>query len=129
KDCVSGAPTPLWLSTVYHHTLQVFDLFHNNFLWLSKGLGKPDPIFILPVLAGVTQWIQSRMMMQRSTDPQQQTMNLLMNFTPLIIIFFATRYASGLSLYWVTSTVIGIAITASITGWGSLPRIDQMIFG
>jgi len=101
---------------------EIFTLFHANFLWLSNGLGRPDPLYILPVLAGVTQWIQSRMMLTRSTDPQQQMMNNLMNFMPLMIVFFATRYASGLSLYWVTSTVIGILIQYRVTGLGLLPE-------
>jgi len=100
----------------------IYSLFHANFLWLSNGLGKPDPLLILPILAGVTQWIQSRMMLTNSTDPQQKMMNSMMNFMPLMIVFFATRYASGLSLYWVTSTVIAIAIQYRITGWGLLPR-------
>ena len=125
-----------WLGNKYHaslwgtsHVHQVFTLFHSDFLWLSHGLGKPDPLYILPVLAGVTQWIQSRMMMQRSSDPQQQSMNTIMNFTPLIIVFIALRYPSGLSLYWVTSTTIGILISARITGWGTLPRLDRVIAG
>ncbi len=116
-----------WLSHCYAisgavgHPSQVFDLFHANFLWLSNGLGSADPLFILPVLAGVTQWIQSRMMLTRSSDPQQQMMNSMMNFMPLMIVFFATRYPSGLSLYWVTSTTIGILIQYRITGLGLLP--------
>ncbi len=122
-------PSAVWLHTTYHYSEHVFNLFHAQFLWLSNGLGEPDPLYILPVLAGVTQWIQSRMMMQKSSDPQQQTMNLMMNFTPLIIVFFAARYPSGLSLYWVTSTFIGILLSAKITGWGSLPRFDHMLFG
>ena len=122
-------PSAVWLHTVYHYSDHVFNLFHAQFLWLSNGLGEPDPLYILPVLAGVTQWIQSRMMMQKSSDPQQQTMNMMMNFTPLIIVFFAARYPSGLSLYWVTSTIIGIMLSAKITGWGSLPRVDRMLFG
>jgi YidC/Oxa1 family membrane protein insertase len=126
----------MWLSNKYHASLwgtsnvhHVYDLFHADFLWLSNGLGQHDPLYILPVLAGVTQWIQSRMMMQRSSDPQQQSMNTIMNFTPLIIVFFAYRYPSGLSLYWVTSTVIGIIISARITGWGTLPRVDRWVTG
>ena len=125
-----------WLANKYHANLwgahnvhRVYTLFHADFLWLSHGLGQPDPLVILPVLAGVTQWIQSRMMMQRSSDPQQQSMNTIMNFTPLIIVFFAFRYPSGLSLYWVTSTTIGILISARITGWGTLPRFDRWITG
>lgn len=103
----------------------VFDLFHAKFLWLSNGLGEPDPLYILPVLAGVTQWIQSRMMLTRSSDPQQQMMNTMMNFMPLMIVFFATHYASGLSLYWVTSTMIAILIQLRITGWGLLPILGN----
>jgi membrane protein insertase Oxa1/YidC/SpoIIIJ len=92
---------------------------------LNKGLGNPDPYYILPALAGITQWIQSRMMLTRSTDPQQQMMNTMMNFMPLMIVFFATRYASGLSLYWVTSTIIAILIQLRITGWGLLPILGN----
>jgi hypothetical protein len=62
------------------------------------------------------------MMLTRSVDPQQQMMNNLMNFMPLMIVFFALRYASGLSLYWVTSTLIGITIQYKITGLGLLPE-------
>jgi YidC/Oxa1 family membrane protein insertase len=115
-----------WFQTCYAiknaagHTQQIFDLFHANFLWLSHGLGKPDPFFILPLLAGATQWIQSRMMLTQSNDPQQQMMNNMMNFMPLMIVFFAANYPSGLSLYWVTSTLIGILIQYRITGWGLL---------
>ncbi|GAC1444022.1 MAG: hypothetical protein NVSMB52_02920 [Chloroflexota bacterium] len=137
-DGVSIHNLTQWLNRCYAtggtgaHIHHVFDLFHANFLWLSNGLGSPDPLYILPVLAGVTQWIQSRMMLTRSTDPQQQMMNTMMNFMPLMIVFFATRYASGLSLYWVTSTCIGILIQYRITGWGLLPgtvRNMTSIFG
>ena len=129
-DSCNGHPVhgwAQWLQGCYSisgvsDTQHVFNLFHANFLWLSNGLGAHDPLYILPVLAGVTQWVQSRMMLTRSVDPQQQMMNNLMNFMPLMIVFFALRYASGLSLYWVTSTLIGIAIQYKITGLGLLPE-------
>jgi YidC/Oxa1 family membrane protein insertase len=124
-----------WIDTCYNiaHVVgtpqQIFDLFHSQFLWLSKGLGATDPLFILPVLAGVTQWTQMRMMAQRSADPQQQMMNSVMNFMPLLIVFFAANYASGLSLYWVTSTLIAILIQYRITGLGLLPETLAKIRG
>lgn len=116
-----------WLHACYNiptaptNVRDVFNLFHAQFLWLSNGLGQPDPLYILPILAGITQWIQSRMMLTKSDDPQQQMMNTMTNFFPLLIVFFATRYPSGLSLYWVTSTLIGILIQYRVTGWGLLP--------
>jgi YidC/Oxa1 family membrane protein insertase len=69
------------------------------------------------------------MMLQRSSDPQQQMMNTLMNFMPLMIVFFAIRYPSGLALYWVTSTVIGILIQFPITGWGLVPFLGSGSIG
>jgi YidC/Oxa1 family membrane protein insertase len=104
---------------------EIFNLFHAQFLWLSNGLGGKDPFYILPLLAGLTQWVQSRMMLTRSSDPQQQMMNTMMNFMPLMIIFFAIRYPSGLALYWVTSTLIGILIQFRITGWGLVPVLGN----
>ena len=117
-----------WLHACYaikgapDNVTRYFDLFHANFLWLSNGLGGSDPLYILPILAGATQWVQSRMMLTRTTDPQQNMMNSMTNFMPLIVVFFAIRYPSGLALYWVTSTLIGILIQYRITGWGLLSQ-------
>jgi YidC/Oxa1 family membrane protein insertase len=127
---VNGFPD--WLNHCYavsgaSNTPHIYDLFHQNFLWLSNGLGSSDPLYVLPVLAGVTQWVQMRMMATKSADPQQQMMNTMMNFMPLMIVFFALRYASGLSLYWVTSTLIGIIIQYRITGLGLLPRRESVM--
>lgn len=98
----------------------IWKLFHAHFLWLSRGLGEPDPLYILPLLAGATQWVQSRMALTETDDRQQQTMNTMMHFMPLVIVLFAIRNSSGLSLYWITSTVIGILLQYRITGWGLL---------
>jgi len=77
-------------------------------------------LFILPVLAGVTQFIQQRMMMMPTTDPQQKMMNQIMQFMPLMIIYFGFTFPAGLALYWVTSTSFAIVQQYFITGWGML---------
>jgi YidC/Oxa1 family membrane protein insertase len=93
-------------------------IYKEPFLWFL--LNHPDPTHILPVLAGVLQWIQQRMMMQPTSDPQQRTTMQIMQFMPLMIIVFALRYPSGLALYWVTSTSFSIVLQYFITGWGQL---------
>ena len=45
---------------------------------------------------------------------------MIVNFTPLIIVFFATRCPSGLSLYWIASTMIAIMLSVKIMGWRSV---------
>jgi YidC/Oxa1 family membrane protein insertase len=105
-------------------------IYHQLFLWFT--LDKPDHLFghfflgpqsywgPLPLLAGVAQWVQSRMMMQPTSDPQQRTTQQIMQFMPLMIIVFAVNYPSGLALYWVTSTLFSIVLQYFITGWGQL---------
>jgi YidC/Oxa1 family membrane protein insertase len=82
----------------------------SHFLWLD--LARPDPTpFVLPVLVGGTMWLQQKMMMQKSTDPQQASMNQTMEIMmPLMFGYFTTQFAAGLAIYFVLSNVIGIAM-------------------
>lgn len=94
----------------------------HGFLWLSS-LGERDPFFILPLLAGFFQFVQSRMMRpanQKVTDPQQKMMNTMMNFMPLTVILFGANFASGAVLYWAAQAVYSVVQQWLITGWGAL---------
>ena len=94
----------------------------DSFLWLPD-LAEPDPWFILPIMAGVFQFIQTRMMRpanQKITDPQQQIMNTMMNFMPLMVVVFGWGFPAGVVLYWVTQSAYSVVQQWFITGWGSL---------
>lgn len=93
----------------------------NGFLWLPD-LGLPDPLYALPVLAGIFQFVQARMMRpanQKVTDPQQKMMNTMMNFMPLTVILFGANFASGAVLYWAAQAIYSVAQQWFITGWGA----------
>jgi membrane protein insertase Oxa1/YidC/SpoIIIJ len=75
---------------------------------------------VLALLTGVTQWIVQKMMTPATTDPQQQQMQAMMQFMPLMFIFFSLSVPAGLVLYWVTSNVFSMIQQYFITGWGSL---------
>jgi len=77
-----------------------------QFLWI-QNLGAPDSTYILPILAAVTTFWQSRIstMPTGSGDSSQRTMLYIM---PLFIAWISTRYAAGLSVYWVMSNVFAI---------------------
>ena len=95
-----------------------------DFLWLSNGLHRYDPWYVLPVMAGAFQFVQTRMMRPRNqekiTDPQQAMMNTMMNFMPLTVIVFGWQFASGAVLYWATQSVYSVIQQWFITGWGSM---------
>ena len=98
-------------------------VWHNAFLWIPN-LSQPDPIRLLPFLAGGFQFVQTKMMRPykqgKITDPQQAMMNTMMNFMPLTVIIFGWGFASGPVLYWATQSVYSVIQQWFITGWGSM---------
>jgi YidC/Oxa1 family membrane protein insertase len=107
-------------------TGQTLDLTAHWLPWLSNGLGHPDPFYILPVLAGVTQLISSVMFQPaippKNVDQQQKMMQSMQYYFPLITVFIAASVPSGLAVYWVTTTLFGIVQQYFVSGWGQLPK-------
>jgi len=101
----------------------VSDVWTQSFLWLDN-LATPDPYKILPILAGIFQFVQTKMMRPANqgkiSDPQQAMMNTMMNFMPLMVVVFGWNFASGPVIYWVTQSVFSVVQQWFITGWGSL---------
>ncbi|CAN5800627.1 hypothetical protein BH23CHL4_BH23CHL4_10530 [soil metagenome] len=94
-----------------------------GFMWLDN-LATPDPWHVLPVLAGIFQFVQTRMMRPAGqgaiTDPQQKMMNQIMNFLPITVVLFGWSFASGPVLYWVAQSVYSVIQQWLITGWGAM---------
>ncbi len=109
------AATPISLLDLSRHIYQIDWLNLNpliplksQFLWLD--LAMPDPWFILPVLVAASSWLMQKVMTPPSADPQTQSMNQSMQLTmPLFMLFISVNYASGLSVYFLISNIIGVA--------------------
>lgn len=76
---------------------------HQRFLFLPN-LGAEDPTYIMPALAAITTYIQSK---QTMTDNTQQNKMMLI-FMPLFIGYISLTFPGGLVLYWVVSNIIQI---------------------
>ncbi|HVX29438.1 MAG TPA: YidC/Oxa1 family membrane protein insertase [Nitrolancea sp.] len=98
-------------------------IWNDPFLWLPS-LAKPDPYHILPIAAGLFQFVQTRMARPRNqgkaADPQQQMMNTMMTFTPLMVVIFGWAFDSGPVIYWTVSAIYSAVQQWFITGWGSM---------
>lgn len=93
-----------------------------GFLYLSN-VATPDTTHILPIAAGLAQFLQSRMAMPPKkdiVDPQQQQMNQVMQFMPLMVVVFGWNIAAGAVLYWTVSSIFSAVLQFFVTGWGSL---------
>ncbi|CAN5783476.1 membrane protein insertase YidC [soil metagenome] len=71
--------------------------------WITD-LSRHDPLYITPILMGLTQFVQTKMT-PSSADPTQQKVMLLM---PLMFMFMFIKAPSGLVLYWTVSNAWAI---------------------
>jgi YidC/Oxa1 family membrane protein insertase len=106
--------TPLQLLDVSHRLLTpelgTMLPLQTQFLWMN--LGQPDNLLILPFLVVVTTWLQMKLTMPPPADSKDPSAAMSRNMTtimPLMIGLFSLSFASGLSIYWVVSNVVGIA--------------------
>jgi YidC/Oxa1 family membrane protein insertase len=130
--------TPLDMLRLARHIWpQVLDFnsvipLNSTFLWMN--LGQPERLnipflnFGIPILAVVvmiTTYMQSKLLAPPSANPKDQTAQMtgMMNiYMPFFMGYLALTLASGLSLYFVVSNVVGILQYAILgkANWKSL---------
>lgn len=104
-------------------------LRHQPFLAWIRDLSRPDELMsfertqilfftvdalnLLPIIMIIT-WIWHQRSMPKPNDPQQQTMMKVMSFMMIFFGIFLYNYASGLALYMITSSSLGIVETRFI---------------
>lgn len=76
-----------------------------EFLWFK--LGEADPYFILPLIAAVLTWYNSKLTIIGS--PTQNSSTAMMQWMmPALILFMGLTLPSAIALYWVASTGFSI---------------------
>jgi YidC/Oxa1 family membrane protein insertase len=73
------------------------------FGWI-QDLSRHDPLYITPVLMGLTQFLQMKMT-PTTADPVQQRMFMMM---PIIFLVTCLWFPAGLVLYWFVSNLLAI---------------------
>ncbi len=119
-------------------TRTIYPFFHigslvplnSRFLWMN--LGQPERVYLfgvgIPVLAiivAITTYIQSKVTMPVSATPGDQGAmmgKMMAIYMPLLLGYFALTFASGLSIYFITGNIIGIAQYALLgkVNWSAL---------
>lgn len=149
----------LGMLIVLYHALTVFlnqsevggEPINRYFLWLD--LGTVDSRYVVPVLAGLTQFVLSLMiapggevkdevpnqssqktvqeankkeedMADMAASMQQQMLFIM----PVMTGVFAARFPSGLGLYWIATTVFSIGQQYFISGPGGLVTYTQRAY-
>jgi len=90
------------------------ELRHQGFLWV-QDLSQPDtlgyvmgiPVNILPIVMGITSFIQIAITPKTGDKMQQR----VIMFMPLIFFIFCYNFAAALALYWTTQNLFSIGQT------------------
>lgn len=101
---------PVFIS-LYWVLLESVEMRHAPFaLWLDN-LSARDPYFILPVIMGVSMFVQQKLN-PAPVDPMQQKIFQIMPFAFTLMFAF---FPSGLVLYWVVNNLLSITQQYVIT--------------
>lgn len=101
------------LIAFYHAIMRTTEIAQHSFLWFD--LGEKDPFYILPIVAGITTFIQQKIAMA-GTAGQNPQMAMMLWLMPIMIVIFAINFPAALSLYWVVGNIFSIAQTYFIKG-------------
>lgn len=82
------------------------ELYKSPFIFWINDLSSKDPYYVLPILMGIMMFLQQKMTPNPTMDPTQAKMMLF--FLPVIFTIFMLGLPSGLTLYIMFSTLLGI---------------------
>ena len=96
-------PVLITLFFVFRNTIQ---LRGESFLWLPN-LAAADPLYILPVLLGVSMFLMQWITLRSMPEPNPQMKMMMWIMSPMMTFIFL-NFASGLNLYYVTANLATI---------------------
>lgn len=94
---------PVFIS-LYWVLIETVEMRQAPFIGWLTDLSSKDPYFILPLLMGVSMFIQQRL----SPPPSDPLQAKIMQFFPVMFTGFFAFFPSGLVLYWVVNNVLSI---------------------
>lgn len=82
---------------------------HATFFWVSN-LNAPDPLYILPILVGISMFLQQKASMAGNSEAAaaNQMMTTMLYIMPPMMTFVCISMPAGLCLYWSIFSLLGI---------------------
>ena len=107
---------------------------YNTFLGidLAQNPGFAFPIILIPILAGLLQWLSVKMStgamdQTKSDNPTANTMNTMNNIMPLMSVVFCFMLPAGVGLYWVASSGVRVIIQLFVNSYVKKLDLDELI--
>ncbi len=94
---------PVFIS-LYWVLVETVEMRQAPFLLWLNDLSDKDPFFVLPLIMGVSMFIQQKL----SPPPSDPMQAKVMQFFPIMFTGFFAFFPSGLVLYWVVNNLLSI---------------------
>lgn len=89
---------------LYWVLVESVELRHAPFVFWIKDLSASDPLHILPLIMGLTMFIQQKL----NPTPPDPTQAKVMMLMPIFFTFLFWGFPSGLVLYWIVNNSLSI---------------------
>ena len=95
---------PVFIS-LYWVLLESVELRQADWIFWFTDLSAKDPFYVLPLLMGITMYIQQKL----NPPPMDPMQAKIMSALPFVFTIFFAFFPSGLVLYWVVNNTLSIA--------------------
>ena len=95
---------PVFIS-LYWVLLESVELRQADFGLLINDLSVADPFFVLPLIMGITMFVQQKL----NPAPMDPVQAKVMSVLPVVFTIFFAFFPAGLVLYWVANNILSIA--------------------
>ncbi|MBN1684296.1 MAG: membrane protein insertase YidC [Gammaproteobacteria bacterium] len=89
---------------LYYVLLQSVELRQAPFILWIHDLSVKDPYYILPILMGISMWVQQKLT-PAPPDPTQAKMMMLL---PVFLTVLFLNFPAGLVLYWLVNNILSV---------------------
>lgn len=90
---------------LYWVLLESVELRQAEFIFWIQDLSTKDPYYVLPVIMGITMYLQQKL----NPPPPDPVQAKVLMMLPFIFTLFFAFFPSGLVLYWVANSILSIA--------------------
>tara|TARA_B100000767_G_scaffold76431_1_gene73019 strand:- start:1038 stop:2789 length:1752 start_codon:yes stop_codon:yes gene_type:complete len=89
---------------LYWALMESVELRHAPFIGWITDLSVMDPYFVLPLIMGITMFLQQKM----NPPPPDPMQAKIMQWMPVVFTFFFVFFPAGLVVYWVSNNILSI---------------------
>ncbi len=90
---------------IYRVLYNAVELKNEPLMFWVHDLSVMDPYFVLPILMGLSMYLQQSLTPTNFTDPMQEK---VFKWLPVIFTLFLITFPAGLILYWTVNNIISI---------------------